>query len=253
MKPIHVLSIGNSFSQDAHRYLHDLARSAGVAIEAVNLYIGGCSLERHYRNMVGNRREYMLEINGHRGDGFLCSMDEALSARAWDFITLQQASPQSFLMESYEPYLQRLAEHIRYMCPKAKLLLHQTWGYESGSERIKACGFNTYEEMFFRVKSCYEKAAADVRADGIIPSGEAFRQALKAGIKDIHRDTFHAGYGIGRFILAMTWLGYLTGYDVGTIAFHDFDCCVDADVYKTAVKSVASVLEAETSRAGNNQ
>ena len=171
MKPIHVLSIGNSFSQDAHRYLHDLARSAGVAIEAVNLYIGGCSLERHYRNMVGNKREYMLEINGHRGDGFLCSMDEALSARAWDFITLQQASPQSFLMESYEPYLQRLAEHIRYMCPKAKLLLHQTWGYESGSERIKACGFNTYEEMFFRVKSCYEKAAADVRADGIIPAG----------------------------------------------------------------------------------
>ena len=54
MKTIHVLSIGNSFSQDAHRYLHDFARSEGVDIETVNLFIGGCSLERHYRNMVGN-------------------------------------------------------------------------------------------------------------------------------------------------------------------------------------------------------
>lgn len=39
MKPIQILSIGNSFSQDAHRYLHDLARSEGVIIETVNLLL----------------------------------------------------------------------------------------------------------------------------------------------------------------------------------------------------------------------
>lgn len=48
---IHVLSIGNSFSQDAQRYLHDLAESKGVDLETVNLMIGGCSLERHFRNL----------------------------------------------------------------------------------------------------------------------------------------------------------------------------------------------------------
>ena len=79
MKVIHVLSIGNSFSQDAHCYLHDFAKSEGVDIETVNLFVGGCSLERHYRNMVGNKREYTIEINGHRADGFLCSIDEALT------------------------------------------------------------------------------------------------------------------------------------------------------------------------------
>lgn len=242
MKTIHVLSIGNSFSQDAHRYLHDLARSAGVSIETVNLYIGGCSLDRHYRNMIGNRREYMIEINGHRGDGFLCSMNEALSARSWDYITLQQASPKSFLVESFEPYLQRLAEHVRYMCPNAKLLIHQTWAYENGCERIKACGFDTYEEMFSQVKLCYEKAASDIHADGIIPSGEALRQALKAGIINIHRDTFHADYGTGRFILALTWFGYLTGQDVRNVAFHDFDVPVDEDAYKAAIDAVTTIL-----------
>ena len=211
MKPIHVLSIGNSFSQDAHHYLHDFARTQGVDIETINLFIGGCSLEHHYRNMVGNRREYTLEINGHRADGFLCSIDEALTARQWDFVTLQQASPQSYMIDTYEPYLQRLAEHIRYMCPKAKLLIHQTWAYETGSDRIKAHGFETYEEMFFCVKAANEEAVRKIQADGIIPSGEAFQLTLKAGISNLYRDTFHASYGVGRLILAMVWYGCLTG------------------------------------------
>ena len=211
MKPIHVLSIGNSFSQDAHCYLHDFAKSEGVDIETVNLFIGGCSLERHYRNMVGHKREYTIEINGHRADGFLCSIDEALTAREWDFITLQQASPLSYRIDSYGPYLNRLAEHIRYMCPKAKLLIHQTWAYETGSDRIKAHGFETYDEMFAQVKDCYEKAAAIISADGIIPSGEAFRLALKAGLSELHRDTFHASYEVGRFLLSVVWCACLTG------------------------------------------
>ncbi|MGN1128615.1 MAG: DUF4886 domain-containing protein, partial [Candidatus Flemingiibacterium sp.] len=42
-----VLSIGNSFSQDAQRWLHDIAAADGVELLAKNLYIGGCSLERH--------------------------------------------------------------------------------------------------------------------------------------------------------------------------------------------------------------
>ena len=37
MKTINILSIGNSFSQDAQRYIHDLARSEGVSIETANL------------------------------------------------------------------------------------------------------------------------------------------------------------------------------------------------------------------------
>ena len=211
MKVIHVLSIGNSFSQDAHCYLHDFAKSEGVDIETVNLFVGGCSLERHYRNMVGNKREYTIEINGHRADGFLCSIDEALTARQWDFVTLQQASPLSYLIDSYEPYLQRLAEHVRCMCPKAKLLIHQTWAYETGSERIKAHGFETYDEMFSPIRSSYEKAAELIQADGIIPCGEAFLQALKGGLVDLHRDTFHASYDVGRFLLALVWYRFLTG------------------------------------------
>ena len=44
-------AIGNSFSQDAARYLHGIARSMGKKWNTANLYIGGCSLDRHFRNM----------------------------------------------------------------------------------------------------------------------------------------------------------------------------------------------------------
>ena len=44
-----VLAIGNSFSQDATHYLHQIAASDNVEMKVVNLYIGGCSLEQHWR------------------------------------------------------------------------------------------------------------------------------------------------------------------------------------------------------------
>ena len=39
-----VLSIGNSFSQDAHKWLHKLAELNGVEMETLNLCNSGCDL-----------------------------------------------------------------------------------------------------------------------------------------------------------------------------------------------------------------
>jgi len=239
MKPINVLSIGNSFSQDAHRYIHDLARKEGVSIETVNLYIGGCSLEIHCSNMMGDKRAYGLEINGHSETGFSVSIKEAILARNWDYITIQQASYYSYQEDSYEPYLTELAKYIRFMCPKAKLLIHQTWGYESNSNKAINNGFKTYDEMFAEVKRCYTQAAKTIQADGIIPSGGAFAHALQNGIPKIHRDTFHASLGLGRLILAMLWYAYLTGNVIDQISFNNLDEPItneELQIAKIAVK-----------------
>ena len=42
-----ILAIGNSFSEDATYYLHQILEHSGIENQVVNLYIGGCSLERH--------------------------------------------------------------------------------------------------------------------------------------------------------------------------------------------------------------
>ena len=126
---MNILSIGNSFSKDAHRYLHQIATADGSNLHCFNLYIGGCPLSYHYRNMHSEERNYALEMNG-TSTGFKVSLKEALLNRDWDIITVQQVSAQSPNYETYQPYLDGLVEYIKRLVPKAKIDVHQTWAYE---------------------------------------------------------------------------------------------------------------------------
>ena len=239
---ISILSIGNSFSQDAHKYLHYIAKSEGVDIQTCNLYIGGCPLERHFRNMMGDKAEYDFEVNSNH-TGIKISIGDALLLKKWDYITIQQASNFSFDYESYVPYITELADYIRVMCPKAKLLIHQTWAYETGSDRIKNVGFETYGEMFENIKESYAKAAEEINADGTIPCGEVLFAAQKNGMEKVHRDTFHAGLGAGRFMLGLTWYKYLTGNGIDDIKYNYFDVPVTEEEYKISIKSVNDIVK----------
>ena len=237
MKKINVLSIGNSFSNNAQRYLHNLAKSEGVQIETANLMIGGCSLDRHFRNMVGNKRVYTLEIDGHNAEGFMTSIQEALTARSWDYVTLQQASHLSDQEHTFFPYVNRITDYIRNVCPQAKILIHQTWAYESESPKILERGYRTYDEMFSEVRKCYDKVAEDIKADGILPCGTAFQYALHNGVEKIHSDTFHANAGVGCFILALVWYRCLTGNDISSVKFHNLDVEITEEEYKIALEA----------------
>ena len=63
MEIMNILSIGNSFSTDAQRYLHQIAKADGEVLKCYNLCIGGCTLSRHYRNMLSEQQKYDLEMN----------------------------------------------------------------------------------------------------------------------------------------------------------------------------------------------
>ena len=238
---MNILSIGNSFSQDAQRYLHEIAKADGFDLQSFNLYIGGCSLSRHYRNMLSAERAYTLEMNGH-STGFFVSLQEALLNRNWDVVTIQQVSQESPDYETYQPYLNELVDYVRLCVPKAKILVHQTWAYEQGSQRLHDFGYADQADMFRGLKAAYEKAAQDIDADGIIPSGEVLQALLANGIEKVHRDTFHASFGLGRFALGLTWYTVLTGRDVEGIAFSGFAEEVTPQqiaIVKKCVKEVA--------------
>ena len=233
-----VLSIVNSFSCDAQRYLHRIAKKDGVEMKTVNLFIGGCSLRTHYLNMLQDAAAYGLEFNGE-STGFKVSLSQALSSDDWDIVTLQQASNFSANYETYSPYIKALAEYVKTYCPRAKLYIHQTWAYEDGSERLtKKAGYATAEEMFSDVRAAYEKAAKLIGADSIIPSGQAIMNATKLGIEKIHRDTFHMSYGAGRYLLALVWFKALTGKDITDNSFDEFDHPVTEEERAIVIKAV---------------
>lgn len=238
---MNILSIGNSFSQDAQRYLHRLAKQDGVALKTVNLYIGGCSLRTHYLNMLDDVAAYDFEFNGEK-TGIKVSIRQALVRDNWDFITLQQASPFSGQYETYSPYLEELAAYIRRYCPHTKILIHQTWAYEDGCERLKNLKYDSAKEMLTAIRDCYSKAAQNISSYGIIPCGEVMMRALDMGIEKIHRDTFHASLGAGRYLLALCWYKFLTKKDITENSFNDFDIPVTEQERHIVTKAINSVL-----------
>lgn len=243
---MNVLSIGNSFSQDAQRYLHQIAEVDGGNVQCVNLYIGGCPLSKHYQNMLSEERAYLLEENGN-STGVYVSLKEAILDRRWDVITLQQVSQQSPNYETYQPYLDELVAYVRRLVPNAKIAIHQTWAYEQGSQRLnEELNYRDYKEMLGDIVKSYRKAADRIHADYIIPSGEVFGAILENGIEKIHRDTFHASLGLGRYALGLTWYKILTGKDIWQNTFSDFDEVIPAEQIMIAKKCVHKVADRTT-------
>lgn len=218
-----VLSIGNSFSEDAQRYLSRLAKHNGEDMFTVNLMIGGCSLQTHYEMMKSGENKYMLEINGEVTGNWV-NMAQVVKGTKWDVITLQQASHYSFDYDTYMPYAKEIVDFVRENNPDAKILVHQTWAYADGSERLKTVAkLSSAKEMLDKIKICYEQMAKDINADGIIPSGVAMQKALDLGIEKIHRDTFHASLGAGRYLIALCWYKKIFDKDISKDTFNEFD------------------------------
>lgn len=213
-----LLSIGNSFSTDAHRFLHTLAAQNSLELDTANLFIGGCSLQTHWQNVCEDNAYYDYELNGNEAETKI-SIKSALESQKWDVITLQQASADSGIYGTYQPYLSSLAAFVREHQPQAKLYFHQTWSYENGSEHP---GFLNYERdsrrMFESIVSASEKAAESIGAD-LIRTGTVI-QYLRENTKvfgyenggiSLCRDTFHLSETYGRYAAAATWLSTLTG------------------------------------------
>ena len=78
----YVLAIGNSFSRDATAYLHDVCRSMGISAHVVNLYIGGCSLERHWSCVLNHEKAYQYQENGIITDRYV-GVSDILHDKPW--------------------------------------------------------------------------------------------------------------------------------------------------------------------------
>ena len=214
-----ILSIGNSFSADAHAYLHDLAEQRGEDLITVNLAIGGCSLETHWNNVTENNANYLHSINGGPWAEQLVTIDEIIKNERFDVVTLQQVSHFSGQYETYQPYLDSLTKYVRAHQPSADLYIHRTWAYEIDSQHE---GFLNYardqKRMFEEICGATEKACL-VSGGALIPAGDviqALRERLPIfdyanGGESLCCDGFHMSHTYGRFAVALTWLAILTG------------------------------------------
>ena len=216
----HVLCIGNSFSQDATHYLHQIAAADSAELHVCNLVIGGCSLERHWINTAADLSSYRLEENGE-STGRYISVPDALGLQKWDYVTVQQASHDSGIADTYHPYLEKLAAYIREKAPSAQILLHQTWAYDVDSQHGEFIRYKRDQNYMYEcICAAYNEAAQTIGAR-IIPSGDAVQRLRTRepflyghGGMSVCRDGFHMNLIYGRYLLSALWYKVLTGNSV---------------------------------------
>ncbi len=174
-KHVRVLTIGNSFTQNATRYLKQLAEAAGHKLTHKSLTIGGSPLERH-AGMAMAFEANRSDANAKYSSGE--SLQEALASQSWDFVTIQQLSIKSHNAETYRPFAGQLADIVHRYAPGAKLLVHQTWAYRKDDPRFTGKATSdgeptTQREMYEALSEAYRVIAEELHAEQI-PVGDAF-------------------------------------------------------------------------------
>lgn len=212
-----VLAIGNSFSEDAiEQHLSPLVRAEGVKAIICNMYIGGCSIERHVKNLRGDIPDYRyrkFDADGKMTEAWGYTLEKVLAEEEWDYISLQQVSQDSGMPESYA-LLPELVEFVKARVPEdAVIMFHQTWAYAPGSNHG---GFVNYDrdqmKMYEAIVRTVSQEAPKVGIDLIIPSGTAVQNARTSALgSDLTRDGFHLSFTHGRYIAACTWLEAVFG------------------------------------------
>ena len=214
---IKVLSIGNSFSEDAvENYLYELAEASGKEIVIGNLLIGGCTLEKHLDNALHNASVYEYRKIDRKGRYIRDknkSMKSVLKEEKWDYISFQEASPFSGIIDKYMTFLPSLVEYVKKNVRNKRTIymLHQTWAYANGCKRD---GFQYYDKdqmkMYNAIVDAVWKAADEVNIEMIIPSGTAIQNGRTSFIGDnFCRDGFHLS-----FTVACTWFEKIYGINV---------------------------------------
>ncbi|HRS23719.1 MAG TPA: DUF4886 domain-containing protein [Paludibacteraceae bacterium] len=210
-EPIKILAIGNSFSDDAVEYLDELAIADSVPLIVGNLYIGGCSLERHWKNATELLPDYSYRKSNL---GIFTNQDhktllDGLLDENWDIVVVQQVSQLSGKYDTYFPYLPNLMRFVKTHAknPKVKFALHQVWAYAQNSTHE---GFANYDrdqmKMYLAITETVKKVAATTGIKIIIPSGTAIQNCRTSEIGDhLNRDGYHLDLHIGRYVAACTW------------------------------------------------
>lgn len=215
---MNILSIGNSFSTNAHKFLPLILKADGDEIMLCNLFIGGCSLEQHWNNWCEEKTDYDYEIylpgetEMTRTDDV--ALHEAVEDEDWDVITLQQCSHFSGIPETYSPYLSELAEYCRMVKPEAKIMLHQTWAYEEGCQHGGFANYkNSQQEMYRALTEAYVDAAMEADIDLIIPSGRAWQTARNT-IGDILTVDGYHGNDMGCYLASACFYEMIFGRSI---------------------------------------
>lgn len=220
-----ILFLGNSFSYDIGEIFWNIADSVlEQDVFVAILGIGAGTLQMHSRNLhfVTGEYEYKSTADGNWNSVQKVPPNDYITAEAWDYIVIQQASHVSGIPNSYEYHLDNVVEHIKTNCPNARILWHMTWAYEPDCEYVH---FQNYDHDSIKMYNAIVDTVKSVilpRDDifAVIPSGTAIQNARTVEkYSNLCRDGFHLSIPYGRYVVSLTLAGMLLDPTLSTITW----------------------------------
>ena len=166
---MNILTIGNSFTDSLELYFPAAVQSARCDLHFERANFGGCELARHWSYIEAEERDVRCRI--YQGGRKLRSI---LELRAWDVVTIQQASHDSWRPETFQPWAGTIIAYVKKHAPQAEVVIQQTWAYRADHPQLlpgSEWGVSQ-DEMYERLTENYTKLARDYKLR-IIPTGYA--------------------------------------------------------------------------------
>ena len=217
MKKLSLLMIGNSFSYNTVQFLKDLGNLLNIELEVGVLFIGGCSIDTHYENILNDNHRYEFRYIDNTSDTvvFNYSIEQGLKYKNWEHICFQQASHFSGEASSYSN-LSSLMDLVRKES-NAKFVWLNTWAYAKHSAHSEYYRYNNsqkqmHDQIIDILKNIILK---DYEFDYIVPSGIVI-QSLRdsTGLDNYNlEDGFHLN-DLGCFISGLTLLKTMLNIDL---------------------------------------
>ena len=243
-----ILTIGNSFSSDCMQFVYDIAEAAGVEnIKLGNLYISGCSLNKHLTNLKSDSADYTYYTND---DGAWTSeknfkLTDAIKEENWDFISFQQSSSRSGIAKYYTD-IEIIVPLVEALCtnPKVEFIWHMTWAYQQDTTNSSFSSYNNDQMTMYNmiVGAVQQHIVPCKKITRIVPNGTAIQNARTSYVGDeLTRDGYHLSKQEGRLIAGIAMVATTIGIDYDNIELTGiYD---DEKFVKMALESVKNALE----------
>lgn len=177
-KTVRLLNVGNSFSENATKFLNRIVEADGNTLIHHRCVIGGSGPDQHLAKAAIHEKD-PEDKSGYYASGK--SLKQELLAEKWDVITIQQASIRSHDIATYSPAMKELYDYIKQYAPESEVVIHETWAYRVddprfGKSEANSGEPNSQQEMYEGLSNAYRTIAKELNVR-LILVGDAFYAA----------------------------------------------------------------------------
>ena len=226
-KSIKILFVANSFGDDTVEHMPEIAKSAGyLDIEIGNLYIGGCSIDKHYNNLLNDSAEYSFRYHdGKKWDYEYGDKKQtikfAVEFADWDVIIFQQSSGNSGIASTYSHLSELIQGVLQFAKPNVSVGFNMTWAYQGDSTHEHFYRYDNNQLTMYNaiISTVQDVVISKKTIEFIIPNGTAIQNARTLYGDKLTRDGYHLSYDYGRYIAGLTAFCKITDTPIDEITF----------------------------------